>query len=87
MKHLEMMRHPERWPQVILPLKHRTRKEPDGNLGLLGFLCEDPRKREAAPKVYVGCIYFELMGKKAEDLAVEEYADLSAVVAAGWEGT
>ena len=80
-----MMRHPERWPNFLLPLKHRSRQEPDSSMGLLGFMLEDIVTRQAAPKVYVGCIYFQTMGKRFEDLPMEEYADLEAVVAAGWE--
>jgi len=46
---------------------------------------EDMQKGEAAAKVYVGCIYFAQMGRKLADLPVEDYKDLAAVVAAGWE--
>jgi hypothetical protein len=84
--HLEMMRRPERWPQVfILPLQHKTRREPDGSMRLLGFMTLDVLTGQAVPKVYVGLIYYRSMGLKLEDMPVEEYADLDAVVAAGWE--
>jgi hypothetical protein len=84
-KHLEMMRHPERWPLPVLPLRHRSHTERDGQFGLLGFMFQDPQLGQADPKVYVGCIYFHQMGIKLEDLPVKEYPDLEAVVAAGWE--
>lgn len=82
--HLDMMRHPERWPQsLVLPLRHRTRTDGDGH-GLLGFMFEDYAKREAAPKVYVGLIFFRSMGLRLRDLPVEEFPSLEAVIAAGW---
>jgi hypothetical protein len=83
--HLEMMKHPERWPSMVLPLKHRSRREATCSMGLLGFMLEDQNKRQAAPKVYVGSIFFHYEGKRFEDLPTEEYASLDAVVAAGWE--
>lgn len=81
-QHLDMMRHPERWPHPLLPLKHRSRTEPDCNMGLLGFMFEDTRKGEAAPRVYIGCMYF---AARAAELPVEDYPDLESVVRAGWE--
>jgi hypothetical protein len=80
-----MMQHAERWPALVLPLKHRTRTEPDGRFGLLGFMIEDPERRQARPRVYEGCMYFHQMGMKLEDLPVKDYPDLEAVVADGWE--
>jgi hypothetical protein len=86
--HLDMMRHPERWSAMggfILPLQHRTRKEPDQpGMNLLGFMFEDTEKRQARPRVYVGCMYF-LDGKNLDTFPTEEYSDLEAVVRAGWE--
>jgi hypothetical protein len=80
-----MMRHPERWPSMVLPLKHRSRQEANFPMGLLGFMLEDQDKRQAAPKVYVGSIFYHYEGKRFEDLPIEQYATLDAVVAAGWE--
>ena len=85
-KHLEMMRNPATWPLwPMLPLRHRNEPDPDSTLGLLGFMFEAMDKGQADPKVYVGCCHFRLMGKQLKDLPVREYADLEAVVAAGWE--
>ena len=82
--HLEMMRHPERWRFLILPLKHRSRTEPNG-MRVVGFICMNEQMTQGEPKVYVGCIFFHSMGQKLEDLPVEEYPSLEAVVRAGWE--
>jgi hypothetical protein len=82
--HLDMMHHPERWQTLVLPLKHRSRMDPCG-LRLLGFMFEDELKPQAFPKVYVGSIFFRTLGQRIEDLPIEHYASLDAVVAAGWE--
>ena len=74
-----MMRHPERWPNLVLPLKHRTRMDEDGRMRLLGFLCN------AEPVVYIGTIFALGLGLNIGDLGVERYPDLAAVVANGWE--
>jgi hypothetical protein len=87
MKDLEMMQHPERWPICMtLPLRHKTRRDPDGsNFPLLGFLFEDAETEQAVPKVYVGCIDQFITGELAIDqIQVEEYASLEALVEAGW---
>lgn len=83
---LEMMRNANRWPcWPLLPLRHATRREPDGSMHLLGFMCEENGMTgQAAPRVYVGSIYFQSEGKKLEDLPVEDYPYLDAVVRAGW---
>jgi len=82
-RHLDMMRHPERWPQsFLLPLQHRTRREPDGTMGLLGFMVEDTEKRQAKPRVYIGLMYEAV---NLHLLPFEDYPDLDAVVANGWE--
>jgi len=73
-----MMRHPERWPNLVLALKHRTRMEADGRMRLLGFMCD------SKPIVYIGCTFALGLGLNIGDLGVEKYSDLEAVVAAGW---
>lgn len=78
-----MMRHPERWVGLVLPLKHRTEK--DGPMGLLGFMFEDPATHEAMPVVFVGCMYFQIMGQELKDMPIRKFENLEAVVAAGWE--
>ena len=76
-----MMRHPERWDNLLLPVKHRSRREDGSTFPLLGFLFEDAKTRQAAPKVYIGCMF---MAADAGKLATEEYANLDALVNAGW---
>lgn len=84
--HLDMMRDANRWPcWPLLPMQHATRREPDGCMNLLGFMCEDGFTGKAAPRVYVGSIYFRTEGRRLEDLPVEDYPDLQAVVNAGWK--
>ena len=83
--HVAMMRDANRWPcWPLLPLQHATRREPDGCMHLLGFMCESGMSGAAAPRVYVGSIYFRTEGKRLQDLPVEDYPDLDAVVRAGW---
>lgn len=84
--HLEMMRDANRWPVwPLLPVQHVSRKEPDGcGMNLLGFMCEAGMTGQAAPKVYVGSMYFRTEGKRLEELPVEDYPNLEAVIAAGW---
>jgi hypothetical protein len=85
--HLAMMRNANRWPVwPLLPLQHRSRKSADGSpFRETGFMFEDGNTGKAKPVVYIGVMYFHLMGLKLEDLPVEQYDSLEAVVAAGWE--
>ena len=49
--HLEMMRRPERWPHwPVLPLQHKTRREPDGSMRLLGFMLADATGKGRRPR-------------------------------------
>ena len=86
--HLEMMRNARRWPVwPLLPLRHRSREAKDGSGGReLGFMIEGNGFSGCArPRVYIGLITFRLMGRKLEDLPVEDYASLEDVARAGWE--
>ena len=85
-KHLEMMKHPERWSSMngfVLPLKHRTRTDEDGTR-LLGFMFEDPKTHQALPRVYIGIIFF-LTTRKLDQFKREDYTSLDEVVRNGWE--
>ena len=84
---LQMMQDASRWPVwPLLPLRHRSRRAQDGSgFHEMGFLIEDGCTGKAAPKVYIGLIFFQSMGLKLSDLPVEEYPTLEALVADGWE--
>ena len=79
---LNLMQHPERWPGLVLPVKHRT--ERDGAMPVCGFMFEDVKTQQAAPTIYIGLIYFQSMGIKFKDLPIRQFNSLEAVVAAGW---
>jgi len=88
-REIDMMSSANKWPLGwILPLKHRTRQEPNGHgFALMGFMLldfSDVDMKRAVPKVYIGSMDFQIMGQSFEDLAVEEFKDFKAIVAAGW---
>lgn len=81
---LEMMRHPEEWPHLFLPVKSREHNDPKiPGFPLLGLMFEDSSTGQAEPRVYIGDMY-ELGTKPITQMESKTYASLEAVVGDGW---
>lgn len=84
---LDMMRHPDRWPQwPCLPLKHVSKRDETG-FPLLGYLVERVPWMDASadPDVLdLRWVDLPLHAERPKPLLDYPRADLEALVADGW---